>query len=46
MRFCYKCNDKLLCDECNDRVNENKEIQANINLSKRQPPQQFDHMLP
>ena len=23
-RFCNKCNDKTLCDECNNRVNKEK----------------------
>ena len=36
MRFCNGCNDKRMCYKCNNRVNENKEFEANSNLLKRQ----------
>ena len=28
MRFCNKCNNKKLCDICNNQINENKKIEA------------------
>ena len=34
MRFGNKCNDKTLCDECDNQVNEKKEFQANLGLLK------------
>ena len=45
-RFCNKCTYKLICYECNNRVNENKKFEANLNLLKRKAPNQFGHMLP
>ena len=46
MRFCNECNDKRLCDKCNKQINENKEFAANLNLLKREKPNDFGHMLP
>ena len=46
MRRCNECNDEILCDECNNQVNENIELGANLNDLKRKPPNQFGHMLP
>ena len=46
MRFCNKCNDKKLCDKCNNQINENKEFEANLNLLKRDKPNDCGHMLP
>ena len=46
MRFCNKCDDKKLCDRCNNQINENKEFEANLNELKRHPPNDFDYMLP
>ena len=45
MRFCNLCNIKRMCNGCNNQVNENKEFDGNINLLKRQAPNQFGHML-
>ena len=45
-RFCIECNDKRVCNKCNIQLNENKEFEANLNLSEWQPPNQFDRMLP
>ena len=45
-RFCNECNDKRLCNKCNLIVNETKEFEASLILLKRQPPNQFGHMLP
>ena len=46
MRRCNKCTGERLCDGCNNQVNENKEFEANLNLSKQEAPTQFGHMLP
>ena len=46
MRRCNECKDGILCTTCNNQINENKEIGANLNELKRQHPNQFGHMLP
>ena len=46
MRFCNECNDKRMCDRCIDLITENKEIETNLNLFKREASNQFGHMLP
>ena len=45
MRLCNECNDKKMCDKCNNEINENKEFEANLNELKRRPPNDFGHML-
>ena len=46
MRFCKECNDNKMCVKCNNHINENKEFEANLNLLKRHPPNEFGYMLP
>ena len=46
MRHCNACKDGILCITCNNLLNENKEFEANLNLLKRDVPNQFGHMLP
>ena len=46
MRFCNECNDKRMCNRCNNQNIENKEIAANIDLIKRQAPNELSHLLP
>ena len=46
MRQCNNCKDSIFCTTCNNQVNENKEFEANLNESKRHPPNEFGHMLP
>ena len=46
MRFCNGCDDKKVCNKCNNQINENKEFEANLNLLKREEPNDFGHMLP
>ena len=46
MRFCNECNDRKMCDKCNNQINENKEFEANLNELKRHPLNEFGHMLP
>ena len=46
MRFCKECNDKRMCNRCNNQVNENKEFKANLNLLKKHSLSEFGQMLP
>ena len=46
IRRCNKCIGEILCDECNNQVNENKEFEANLNLLKRDAPDEFGYMHP
>ena len=46
MRQCNKCKDGLLHVICNDRINENKEFEANLILLKGEAPNEFGYMLP
>ena len=46
MRFCNECSDEKMCNNCNNRINENKEFEANLNLLKRKAPNEFGYMLP
>ena len=43
---CNKCDKYFLCDECDKLENENEEISANLDELKREPPNEFGHMLP
>ena len=46
MRFCNECDDKKVCNKCNNQINENKELEADLNLLKRKAPNDFGYMLP
>ena len=46
MRRCSECNNKIICMTCNNQLNENEVFEGNLNLLKRQAPNQFGHMLP
>ena len=46
MRFCNECNYNKVCVKCNNHINENKEFEANLNLLKRNAPNEFGYMLP
>ena len=46
MRFCNECNDRKMCNNCKNQVNENKEFEAILNELKRHPPNEFGHILP
>ena len=46
MRFCTECNDNKMCVKCNNHINESKEFEANLNLLKRNAPNEFGYMLP
>ena len=46
MRNCHYCKKHILCDICDELVNQNKEFSANFNELKREKPNVFGHMLP
>ena len=46
MRQYNNCNGEILCMTCNNQVIENKELEANINLLRRDVPNESSHMLP
>ena len=46
MRFYNECNEKRMCEKCNNQVNESKEFEAKLKLLQRKAPNQFGHMLP
>ena len=46
MTFCSECKDGILCTTCNNKINESKEFEANLNELKRRPPNEFGYMLP
>ena len=41
MRFCNECSEGNNCDRCNNQINEYKEVQANLDLLKRQASDRF-----
>ena len=45
MKNCVDCKEDILCDNCDDLVNQRKEFSANLNELKREPPNEFGHML-
>ena len=46
MRNCHYCKKDILCDICDELVNQRKEFSPNLNELKRLPPNDFGHMLP
>ena len=46
MRRCNTWKDGILCITCNNQIIENKEFEANLNLLKREKPNDCGHMLP
>ena len=46
MRNCSDCKKDVLCEICDYLVNQKKEFSANLNELKRQPPNDFGHMVP
>ena len=46
MRNCTICQTDFLCESCDNLVNQNKQLSANLNELKREKPNQFGHMLP
>ena len=45
MRNCVDCTKDILSDLCDKLVNQNEEFSAYLNELKRQPPNDFGHML-
>ena len=45
MRRCNDCTEGILCTTWNNQINENKEFEANLNLLKREAPNEVGHML-
>ena len=46
MRNFHYCKKDVLCDICDELVNQKKEFSANLNELKREKPNEFGHMLP
>ena len=46
MKNCNKYTKDLVCDGCDTLVNQNKEFSPNLSEIKREPPNDFGHMLP
>ena len=46
MRNCVDCKKDILCDNCDKLVNQRKEFSAKLYEMKREPSNQFGHMLP
>ena len=46
MRNCYQCKKDILCGRCDKLVNQNKDFSANVIELKREPPNEFGHMIP
>ena len=46
MRNCHYCKKDILCDICDELVNQRKELSANLNELKREKPNDQGNMLP
>ena len=46
MSNCGDSKKDILCENCDKLVNQRKEFSANLNEMKREPPNEFGHMLP
>ena len=46
MRNCSVCEKDILCEICDNLINQKKEFSANLNEMKRECPNDFGHMLP
>ena len=46
MRKCGECKKDILCESGDKLVIQKKEISASLHELKREPPNQFGHMLP
>ena len=45
-RNCGDCKNDIVCESCDNLVNQKKEFSANLNELKREKPNKFGHMLP
>ena len=41
MRFCNECTDRLTCNNSNNQISENKELEATLGFLKRQAANKF-----
>ena len=46
MRNCHYCKKDILCDICDELINQREEFSAILNELKREKPNDFGHMLP
>ena len=46
MKIYSGCKKDILCDNFDKLVNQSKEFSANLSELKREPPNEFGHMLP
>ena len=46
MRNCKNCTKDISCDVCDKLVYQKKEFSANLKELKREPPDNFGHLLP
>ena len=46
MRNCTNCKKDIQGDNCDKLVNRRNEFSAKLNEMKREPPNEFGHMLP
>ena len=46
LRNCSDCKKDILCDNCDELVNQRKKFSANLNEIKREKPNYFGYMLP
>ena len=45
-RYCNKCSDDYICEDCESKTKQYKEFEAKLNELKRQPPNELNQMLP
>ena len=46
LKNCTDCKTNILCECCDNLVNQKKEFSANLNEMNRERPKKFGHMLP
>ena len=46
MRYCVDCRVDILCESCDNLINQKKEFSANLSELKRETPNDFGHLLP
>ena len=46
MKNCGDCKKDILCESCDNLVNQKKEFSANLNELKQEAPNDFSHILP
>ena len=46
MKNCVDCKKNILCENCDNLVNQRNKFSANLDELKREAPNEFGHMLP